>query len=166
MLLGLAWGLRDAFRGALAGAAAVWLMDLITTALLDAQPPQVTEREAAARPNGKPALVNLVERLEKEYDVELSDEQRDSLIQLIHYGLGAFPGAMYGLLRSRVPLLGAGNGALYGLLVYIVNDEFLNSRLGLAGPFPAYPIETHWRGLVGHLVLGVATDTGIELLGG
>lgn len=166
MLLGLAWGLRDAFRGALAGAAAVWLMDLVTKAMLDAQPREVTEREEAARPNGKPALANLVERLEAEYDVELSEEQRDSLIQLIHGGLGVFPGAIYGLLRSRVPMLGAGNGALYGLLLYVVNDEFLNTRLGLAGPFSAYPIETHLRGLIGHLVLGVATDTGIELLGG
>ena len=48
----------------------------------------------------------------------------------------------------------------------MVNDEFLNTRLGLAAPFGAYPIETHLRGLVGHLVLGVATDTTIELLGG
>jgi hypothetical protein len=30
----------------------------------------------------------------------------------------------------------------------------------------AYPLETHWRGLVGHAALGVATDTTIELLGG
>lgn len=166
MLLGSAGVLRDVFRGALAGAAAVWLMDLVTTAMLERQPPDVTEREEAARPNGKPALVNLVERLESEYEVELSEEQRDSLVQLLHYGLGVFPGALYGVLRSRVPLVGTANGLLYGLLLYAVNDEYLNSRLGFAAPFGAYPIESHWRGLVGHAVLGAATDTGIELLGG
>ena len=158
--------MRDAFRGALAGAAAVWLMDLVTTALLDAQPRAVTEREEAARPDGKPAIDNLVARLEAAYEVKLTDEQRDGLVQLIHFGLGVFPGALYGLLRSRVPLLGAGNGALYGMLLFLVNDEYVNSRLGLSAPFGAYPIETHFRGLVGHLALGVATDTGIELLGG
>ena len=52
------------------------------------------------------------------------------------------------------------------MAVWAVNDEYLNTRLGLAGPFAAYPIETHFRGLVGHVVLGVATDTGISLLGG
>lgn len=166
MLLGLAGVMRDAFRGALAGAAAVWLMDLVTTQMLDRQSPEVTQREEAARPNGKPALINLIERLEAEYEVELSDQQRDSLVQLLHFGLGVFPGALYGALRSRVPLIGAANGLFYGLLSYAVNDEYLNSRLGLAGPFGAYPVETHWRGLVGHAVLGVATDTGIELLGG
>jgi uncharacterized membrane protein YagU involved in acid resistance len=166
MFVGFAGVLRDAFRGALAGAAAVWLMDLVTTAMLDAQPPEVTEREEAARPNGKPALVNLVERLEAEYRVDLSDDQRDSLVQLLHYGLGVFPGAVYGALRSRLPLVGTANGLLYGLLLYAVNDEYLNSRLGFAASFGDYPIESHWRGLVGHAVLGAATDTGVELLGG
>ena len=72
----------------------------------------MTEREEAARVDGKPALVNLVEKLEAAYDVKLSDEQRDSLIELIHYGLGVFPGVVYSLLRSRVPLIGGGNGAV------------------------------------------------------
>ncbi len=166
MLVGFAGVVRDAFRGALAGAAAVWLMDLVTTAMLDGQPSEVTQREKAARPNGKPALVNLVERLESEYGVELSDEQRDSLVQLLHYGLGVFPGALYSVLRSRVPLVGTANGLLYGLLLYGVNDEYVNSRLGFAAPFGAYPIESHWRGLVGHAVLGAATDTAIDLFGG
>jgi uncharacterized membrane protein YagU involved in acid resistance len=166
MLLGFAGVLRDALRGAVAGAAAVWLMDLVTTAMLDGQPPEVTAREEAAQPNGKPALVNLVERLEAEYEVELSDDQRESLVQVLHYGLGVLPGAVYGALRSRVPLVGTANGLLYGLLLYVVNDEYLNSRLGFAAPFGAYPVESHWRGLVGHAVLGAATDTGIELLGG
>lgn len=128
-----------ALRGAIAGTAAVWLMDLVTTTMLDAQPRDVTEREEEARPHGKDALTNLVDRLEQGYGVELSSEQRSSLIQLIHYGLGAFPGAVYGVLRGRVPLLGAANGLLYGVLLFAVNDEYVNSRLGLSGPFGAYP---------------------------
>ena len=157
---------RDGLRGALAGAAAVWVMDLVTTALLDYQPREVTDREEAARPRGKPALDNLVARLEGDLAVELTEDQRNGLIQLLHYGLGVFPGVLYALLRKRVPLLGAANGVVYGLLLFAVNDEYLNTRLGLAGPFSAYPVETHWRGLVGHIALGVTTDTGIDLLGG
>jgi hypothetical protein len=36
----------------------------------------------------------------------------------------------------------------------------------LASAPSAYPPETHIRGLAGHAVLGVATETGIQLLGG
>ncbi|MBA2571308.1 MAG: hypothetical protein H0X16_02230 [Chloroflexi bacterium] len=57
-------------------------------------------------------------------------------------------------------------GCCTGILFWALNDEYLNSSLGLAAPFGAYPIETHWRGLVGHAVLGIATDTGLDLLGG
>jgi hypothetical protein len=47
-----------------------------------------------------------------------------------------------------------------------MNDEYLNTRLGLAGPPEAYPAEAHLRGLVGHVVLGSITNSGIEALGG
>ena len=40
------------------------------------------------------------------------------------------------------------------------------TKLGLAGPYSAYPIETHLRGLAGHVALGLGTETGIQLLGG
>jgi hypothetical protein len=44
--------IRDALRGALAGAAATWLMDLVTTGMYAIQAPDVTRREDAAQPNG------------------------------------------------------------------------------------------------------------------
>jgi hypothetical protein len=155
-----------AARGALAGAAATWLMDLVTTGLLEGQSEEATRREEDARPNGKSAVDNLVDRFEAAYGLSLSGSQRSVAAQAIHYGLGIVPGAFYAALRHRVPLVGAGRGILFGLLLWAVNDEYLNTTLGLAAPFEAYPPETHWRGLVGHAVLGAATDTGVDLLGG
>ena len=157
--------LGDAIRGGIAGAVAVWLMDLVTTAMLDAQSEEVTRREEAARPNGKSSVANLVDLLEAHLDVALEPDERASLEQAVHFGLGVVPGAFYGALRRRLPLVGAGRGVLYGLAVFAVNDEYLNTALGLAGPFDAYPLETHWRGVVGHAVLGAATDTVLDLLG-
>jgi uncharacterized membrane protein YagU involved in acid resistance len=154
----------SALRGAIAGAAAVWLMDLVTSALLERQSPTVTKREEAARPNDQTALVNLVDRLEQHTGVELTKDQRESLVPVLHYALGVVPGAIYGVFR-RVPVLGSVNGVAYGLALWALNDEYLNSRLGLSAPFSAYPLETHWRGLVGHVVLGITTETGISVLG-
>jgi hypothetical protein len=156
----------DAARGAVAGAVATWVMDLVTTGLYVAQSEEVTAREVAARPGGRSSVGNLIARTEELTGLELNDRQRDILAQVIHYGLGVGPGALYAIARGRVPLMGAGRGLLYGLALFLVNDEYMNTRLGLAGAYGAYPVETHWRGLVGHAALGVTTDTGIDLLGG
>jgi hypothetical protein len=141
-------------------------MDLVTTGLTEGQSEASKRREEAARPNGKSSVTNLVDRLDAGLGLGLRESQRATTAQVIHFSLGVLPGALYGLLRHRVPLLGAKRGVVFGALLWAVNDEYLNSRLGLAGPFEAYPAETHWRGLVGHVVLGVTTDNMIDVLRG
>ena len=157
--------LADAVRGGLGGFVATWLMDLVTTGMLEGQSEESKRREQDAQPNGKSSVANLVDRVETRLGLELDEGQRAVAAQVVHFGLGVAPGALYAVLRRRVPLLGAGRGLLYGVGLWAVNDEYLNSKLGLAGPFDAYPPETHWRGFVGHAVLGAATDTVIEALG-
>ena len=156
----------DALRGGVAGAVATALMDLVTTGLSEGQSKETTQREAAASPNGKSSVANLVDRLERSSGLALDPDQRAIAERAIHYGLGVVPGALYGAFRGRVPLLGAWRGLLYGAILWALSDEYLNAKLGLAGPFEAYPLETHLRGLVGHLVLGAVTDTGVDVLGG
>ena len=57
--------IRDAFRGALAGAAATWLMDLVTTGLYEAQPAEVTKAEEAGRDPGQVAYTVAIRVLER-----------------------------------------------------------------------------------------------------
>jgi hypothetical protein len=158
--------IRDALRGALAGAAATWLMDLVTTGLYEAQPAEVTRAEAAGRPNGKGAVTNMVDRFEAETGVIVPPARRSAVESAVHYGLGVVPGAIYGVVRRWLPFARLGRGLAFGLALFAVNDEYLNTKLGFAGPFDAYPPEAHLRGVAGHAVLGVATETGIQLLGG
>ena len=155
----------DATRGAIAGAAATWAMDQVTTVMLAVQAPEVTKQEEAARPNGKSSVTNLVDKVEAQTGLVVPPQQRPLAEQVAHYALGAVPGALYGVAR-HIPFVRAGNGLLFGLGVFALNDELLNTKLGLASPPQAYPPETHVRGLAGHAVLGVATETGIQLLGG
>jgi hypothetical protein len=158
--------MRDAVRGALAGAAATWAMDQVTTVMLALQAPEVTRQEEAARPHGKGSVTNLVDRIEERTGFVVPPKRRPLVEQAVHYGLGAVPGALYAVVRRRIPFARAGNGLLFGLGLFAINDEYLNTRLGLAAPPPAYPPETHLRGLAGHAILGVGTETGIQLLGG
>lgn len=153
--MGLMW---TAARGAAAGAIGTWVMDRVTTAMYERHSAADIEREQAAWPNGKPSVENLVDMAAERVGLTLRPEARERLVQLTHYGLGIGPGVLYALLRRRVPLLGAGRGLVYGLLLFAVNDEFMNTALGLSGPPEAYPAASHLRGLVGHVVLGITTD--------
>jgi uncharacterized membrane protein YagU involved in acid resistance len=156
----------DAVRGAIAGAAATWAMDHVTTAMYEVQPSEVTEREAAAQPNGKSSVSNLIEKVQAETGVIVPAARRPVVETAVHYALGIVPGAIYGVLRRRVPFARAGRGLIYGVALFLVNDEYMNTKLGLAGPIEAYPPETHLRGFAGHAVLGISTESGIQLLGG
>ena len=158
--------IRDALRGALAGAAATWLMDLVTTGLYEAQPAEVTKAEEAGRPNGRSSVANMVDRIELETGLTVPAARRPAVENAIHYALGIVPGAIYGVARRWVPFARLGSGLAFGLALFALNDEYLNTKLGFAGPFDAYPPEAHLRGLAGHAVLGVGTETGIQLLGG
>ena len=158
--------IRDALRGAVAGAAATWLMDHVTTGIFEAQPREVTAREQAAQPNGKSSVANLVDRVEATTGLRIPAARRPFLENATHYALGVLPGAFYGVIRRYLPFATVGRGLGFGLALFAVNDEYANTKLGLAGPPSAYPPETHFRGLTGHAVLGMATETGIQLLGG
>jgi uncharacterized membrane protein YagU involved in acid resistance len=156
--------LGDLVCGAIAGAAATWMMDLVTTGMLQQQPADATERENEARPNGQSSLANLVDRIDSAAGLELDAGTKSSASQLAHYALGVVPGALYAAVRRRLPLVGSLRGLIYGATLWAVNDEYVNARLGLSAPWSAYPTETHVRGLVGHLVLGASTDTVLDVL--
>jgi len=158
--------LGDATRGAIAGAAATWAMDQVTTVMLAVQAPEVTAQEEAAQANGKSSVSNLVDRVEAETGLVVPPARRPLVEQAVHYALGAVPGALYGVFRRWIPFARARSGLVYGLGLFVVNDEYLNTRLGLASAPRAYPPETHLRGLAGHAVLGVGTESAIQLLGG
>ncbi len=156
----------DLLRGAIAGGVAVWIMDLVTTGFQSSQSPASLAREKAAAVDGQSSLTNLVNRVAHGVGVDLDTATRSQAVQVVHYALGVVPGALYGAMRGRIPIVGAGRGVLYGASIWAGNDEVLNAKLGLSGPIEAYPWETHVRGLVGHLVLGMVTDAGIDVLGG
>jgi uncharacterized membrane protein YagU involved in acid resistance len=153
-------------RGAIAGGAATWVMDQLTTGMMQGQADEKTEQEEAARPRGQAPDLNLVDHLDRRFELRLDENGKSRLALGIHYGLGIVPGALYGALRRRLPFIGAWRGLLFGLVLFLLNDEYLNAKLGLAGPPQEYPAETHTRGLLGHLALGAATDTGVDVLGG
>jgi hypothetical protein len=150
--------------GAISGGLATWLMDMVTTGIQQGQSRADARVEKAAQANGKSSVENLLDKAETTVGIHLDESLRPVALQAIHYGLGIGPAAIYGALRGRLPFIAAKRGLVFGTLVWAVNDNYLNTVLGLAGPPAAYPPSTHFRGLVGHLVLGAATDTLLDVI--
>lgn len=146
----------DLVRGALAGAAATWLMGKTTAYLYEQEPKPAREAEDQAR-GGKTAYGVAAEKVASAAGQELSDEQRKQAGSAIHWALGAGAGAVYGLMQGRVPGADAGAGLLFGTGFWLLVDEGANAVLGLTPGPSAFPWETHARGLAGHLVFGLAT---------
>lgn len=154
--------LTDAVKGALAGAAATWVMGQVTSYLYQHEDKGVQDEESEAR-GGKTAYGTAAEKAAGMVGQELSDDQRKQYGSAIHWALGAGAGAVYGVLRHRVPGAGRGNGLLFGAAFWALVDEGANTALGLTPGPTAFPWQTHARGLAGHLVFGVAAETALQL---
>jgi hypothetical protein len=154
----------DLAKGAIAGAAGVWLMDRVGWALYRREEPAALRREQEARAGGLDVAHAAANKLAGALGRPLAPAQPHPAGLAVHYALGAVPGALYAVLRRRARGLTAGRGLLYGLGLFLVNDELLAPALGLASGPTAYPWQAHARGLVSHLALGAATEAALEAL--
>lgn len=154
----------DALKGAVAGAVGVWALDKVTWAMWDREDPAALRREAAARPGGLDPAHVIANRAAEAAGTELAPRQPHPAGIGVHYALGIGPGAAYGVLRKRVPAVGAAAGMAYGLALFLLQDEGLNPLIGTSGAPGEYPWQAHARGLVGHLVLGAVTDATLNAL--
>ena len=156
-------GIGDLVRGMLAGIAATWVMGRVTTLMYEREDPKARKLEDDAR-DGRTAYEVAAEKSAAMVGRELSEEERATAGAAIHWALGAGAGALYGALRGRVPGLDAGAGLVYGVAFFLVVDEAGNTVLGLTPGPRAFPWQAHARGLVGHVVFGVASELTLRAL--
>ena len=146
-----------AARGAAAGAAGVVAMDAVTWAMYRRERRRDLLREKRARVGGRDTAHALVRQVARLVGSDAGRSEPNPAGIAVHYALGMGPGALYAQQRHRT-WLRKGGGAVYGALLFALNDELAAPLLRVAGPPGAYPLKAHLRGLVGHVVLGVATE--------
>lgn len=151
----------DIVKGALAGAAATWLMTQATTWMYEQEPDEAKQRENEAR-SDRSAYEVAAEKAAAVAGMELSQEQRGQAGLAIHWATGIGAGIVYALLRRRAPAVRAANGLAFGTGFYVVVDEILNPVLGLTPGPQAFPWQAHARGLGGHLAFGATTELVLE----
>ncbi|SDS77396.1 Protein of unknown function [Halopseudomonas xinjiangensis] len=148
--------------GAAAGTLAVWVMDRLDWYAYKRMPERDRQRTIDARPQGMDPAHVMADKVAGLAGKHV--EQPHPAGMAIHYSLGMLPGALYGALYDKVPLLGAGRGSLFGLGLFLAQDEGLNTLMGLSGKPGEYPWQDHARGLAAHVLFGVVTDTAIRFL--
>lgn len=156
--------LADLARGAVAGAVGTWAMDKVTQWMWSREGADALEREMEARPGGLDPAHAIANRVAGAMGKDLAPRQPHPAGSGVHYALGIVPGAVYGALRGRVGGVDALGGLLYGLGLFLFEDEGANALLGTSGKPTEYPWQAHVRGLVGHMVLGVATHATLEMM--
>jgi hypothetical protein len=142
--------IRVLFVGAAAGYLAGQAMDKVTTWFYGRQSEASKLREQELLPDGAPLAA--ARKLAGLAGVEPTDEQAGQLALGMHQSLGQLYGVVAAALTRRgVPPLKAGVAS--GVAGFALVDELANS-LFFTPPPQAYPVESHLRGVVGHLTFG------------
>jgi hypothetical protein len=139
--------------GAAAGLVAGQVMDRATTWYYGRQSDASKQRESELLPEGAP--VAAARKLAGLVGAEPTDDQAGQLALAMHRSLAQLYGvAAAALTRRGVAPVTAGLAS--GAGGFLVVDELANG-LFFTPPPQAYPVESHLRGVLGHLTLGAVT---------
>lgn len=139
--------------GATAGLVAGQVMDKATTWYYGRQSDASKQREQELLPEGAPLAS--ARKLAGLVGAEPTDDQVGTIALALHQSLGQLYGVVAAALTRRgVSPMAAGVAS--GMGGFVLVDELANS-LFFTPPPQAYPVESHLRGIVGHLTLGVTT---------
>jgi hypothetical protein len=155
--------MKGAIRVLLVGAAAGYLagqvMNRATTWFYERQSDASKQRETELLPEGAP--VASARKLAGLVGAEPTDDQTATIAAALHQSLGQLYGVVAAALtRNGVPPVTAGLAS--GAGGFLLVDELANS-LFFTPPPQAYPVESHLRGVVGHLTFGAATGVLLAL---
>jgi uncharacterized membrane protein YagU involved in acid resistance len=144
--------------GAGVGVLASMAMGPVTELLYKHEDDEHKKREEELRKQSPP-LATLAGRLIELAFAEPTEERRQRLATVLHWGYGMGAGALYAGLRKRMPVLRKALGLPFGVLFALIGDEMMNQVLGLTPPPKAWPVEAHVRGLVGHIAYAAAAES-------
>lgn len=154
---------RDLVAGAVAGAAATWLMNQTTTILYEKEDDAAKQREDQAR-GGETAYAIAAGRIARAMSVDLDKDRRSQLGTALHWTLGIGAGIGYALARRRWPGIARGAGLPFGIAFFLLMDEGMNTALHFTPPPRAFPWQAHARGAAGHAIFGAATHAIVAAL--
>lgn len=152
--------MADLALAAVAGYVGTRAMEPVSMRLYQWESDAARTREDAARP-GAPYRI-AAEKLTHLSGLHLDDERLDRLALAFHYGLALQWAPLYPLLRRRLQLTPLPAALLTGAAMSVVADELMTPAFGFSAPNLDYPLVTHVRGFLAHLVFGAAIAATVE----
>jgi len=146
---------RDLGVGAAVGYSASMAMDRATGWYLRRQGETSRRREREVAPGGTPVLAG--RRLADLAGRSVTDAEAARIGSVVHRALGMTYGATVAAL-ARAGASPFVAGVATGVAAFVVVDEAVMSAYFTPPPW-AYPLESHLRGLVGHLAYGAVAGT-------
>ncbi|MBW3560062.1 MAG: DUF1440 domain-containing protein [Proteobacteria bacterium] len=150
---------KGLLAGALAGAAASWVMERFQEQWL------LREGNAGETPGNmgalgtEPATIKAADAVAQAVTgAPVPAQQRELAGEAMHYATGAGVGGVYGVLAEIAPGPTFGLGAVYGAAVALGVDELLVPALGLSKPARDVPPSQHAYNLASHLVYGLTLE--------
>jgi uncharacterized membrane protein YagU involved in acid resistance len=146
--------LLDIGVGMLAGLVATKVTEYAQQALWAATPEETRRKEQRVR-LGPPFRV----AAEKSADLaglHLDEKETMAAGMAFHYASGIGWGPVYCVMRRAAGMNSLGAGIAAGMSMSILLDELVTPALGFSAPNRDYPPAAHVRGLLGHLVYGLA----------
>ncbi len=137
-------------------------MEPVSMKLYELESAADREREDAVRPG--PPYEIAAKKIAGLVGVTLQGKALTRASLAAHYGLALSWSPLYLLLRrtTSLPPVVAGLGT--GAAMSVIADEWMTPALGFSAPNRAYPLATHLRGVIAHLVFGLGVAATTEAL--
>lgn len=151
---------EDAAVAAVAGYLATKAMEPVSTMLYGLESDQAKQREDHTRPG--PPYEIAAQKIGGALGVELHGPALNRASLLMHYGLALSWSPLYVVLRRTRRISPVAAGLVTGAAMSLIADEAMTPLLGFSAPNRGYPLVTHLRGFVAHLVFGLAVAAASE----
>ena len=149
--------IKDALFGALGGLAGTFVIGKVIGAASKLQSEEDRKLEQLLiqeQPTERLAR-RVVRRV---FGVEVEDETKASMGKFVHWGYGTFWGAVYGVLRNRVPVVSWGAGLPFGVSFALFGQAVMLPMTELTPPAHYFPLSAHLRGLTAHYAYAATAE--------
>ncbi len=145
-----------------AGYVATKAMEQVSMKTYELEPEEDRKREDAVRP-GPPFRLAAEKLSQRVLGIESNEDRASTAGMALHYlgGLSWVP--VYMVLRRTRGWNPVAAGLATGASQSLILDEMITPAIGASAPNTAYPLSTHVRGFVSHLVYGLTIAAVVEI---
>lgn len=147
---------KDGAHGAVGSIIGMMAMERVSQAMYELEPKSTRDEEESLRE--KPPYRAMAEKIASAAGWNLTEDEAKRAGMALHWLYGMSWGALYGVVRRRVPIASRALGLPFAITFSLTGDEGMNWAAGTAPPPGTLPWQAHVRGLVAHVTFVAVTE--------